>query len=445
MTQRIQHTVILGFALFALYFGAGNLIFPPTIGLASGSQWLASLLGFAITGIILPLLAVVAILQADGKFENLTKPISPWFYAVFNLLLMVGIGVFVTIPRMAATTHELGTAALIPGIPSFITILAFFAISFFFAKDESNVIDRIGRYLTPILVVLLLFIVGKGLLFPLGTPADTGITMAFSKAFVSAYQTGDVITGILCAPIFIMAIRHYGYKGKQTKKVAIHSIVLAGVGLLIVYGGLLYISAGASAQLPAGMESTALVKELINRMLGGGGAVALAIVIALACLTSAIGVIAVIAEFLTRITGRRVTYTAWVAIICVVSASVATLGVEKIVNYTMWIFTLLYPIAIVLVILGVFHKYIPYVGIYRGAILMTFLVSFLETAAGFGIMDEFINTTLGYLPFGASGFAWIIPALAGGLIGWGQISSVLPRNPSQHPERKHMQIQAADK
>lgn len=418
MSRRVAHTFILGFALFALYFGAGNLIFPPSIGLESGSAWISSLLGFSITGIVLPLLAVFAILQADGKFENLTNPISPWFYSVFNLLLMVGIGVFVTIPRMAATTHELGVGALFPSVPSIVTIIAFFVITFFFAKDETNVIDRIGRYLTPVMVALLLFIVGKGILSPLGTPTDTGITQAFSKAFVNAYQTGDVITGILCAPIFILAIRHYGYKGKEAKNIALKSIVIAGAGLLIVYGGLLYISAGATALFPAGMESTTLVKELISRLLGGGGAVALAVVIALACLTSTIGVVAVIAEFLTKLARARIAYTAWVAIICVISASIATMGVGKIVDYTMWIFTLLYPIAIVLVILGVFHKFISRAGIYRGAILMTFIVSALETLAGFGIWNTFIHTALGYLPLGTSGFAWLVPAVVGGMVGY---------------------------
>lgn len=418
MSRRVSHIFILGFALFALYFGAGNLIFPPSIGLESGSEWISSLLGFSMTGIVLPLLAVFAILQADGKFENLTKPISPWFYAVFNLLLMVGIGAFVTIPRMAATTHELGVGALFPGVSSVITVVAFFVITFFFAKDETNVIDRIGRYLTPVMVALLLFIVGKGILSPLGTPTETGITQAFSKAFVNAYQTGDVITGILCAPIFILAIKHYGYKGKEAKSIALKSIVIAGIGLLIVYGGLLYISAGATALFPADMESTVLVKELISRLLGGGGAIALAVVIALACLTSTIGVVAVIAEFLTKLVRERISYPAWVAVICIVSGSIATLGVGKIVDYTMWIFTLLYPIAIVLVLLGVFHKMIPYAGIYRGAILMTFLVSLLETIAGFNIGADFIITMLGYLPLGTSGFAWLVPAIVGGVVGW---------------------------
>lgn len=130
MNKGIQHSFILGIALFALYFGAGNLIFPPQIGVVSGTNWIPALIGFSVTGIVLPLLAVIAILNAGGRFEELTRPISPWFYKVFNLLLMVGVGMFVTIPRMAATTHELGIKTMFPQIPSTVTIIIFSQLVF---------------------------------------------------------------------------------------------------------------------------------------------------------------------------------------------------------------------------------------------------------------------------------------------------------------------------
>ncbi|MET3575052.1 branched-chain amino acid transport system II carrier protein [Bhargavaea ullalensis] len=418
MGKSIQHSLILGFALFALYFGAGNLIFPPTIGLASGTGWVPAMVGFSVTGIVLPLLAVLAVLNAGGKFENLTRPIAPWFHVVFNLLLMVGIGVFVTIPRMAATTHELGTGVLLPSLPPVVTILLFFAVTFFFAMDKSNVIDRIGKYLTPVLVVILLIIVGKGFLSPIGSPAGAHVDNPFSMAFLSAYQTGDVVTGILCAPIFIAAIAGYGYTGRKARKMAVSGVLIAGAGLLIIYGGLLVISAGAGGTIEAGLSDTALVKAIVDRLLGGGGAVALAIAIALACLTSTIGVIAVIADFLAKLAKDRLSYRTWVLLICVVSASVATLGVGRIVDYTMWIFTLLYPVAIVLVLLGVLDRFIPNGGVYQGAIILTVAVSFMETLKGFGVGLPVIDPILAVLPFGDDGFAWLVPAIVGAAAGY---------------------------
>lgn len=416
MNKTIQHSFIVGFALFALYFGAGNLIFPPSIGNVSGTNWLPALLGFTVTGIVLPLLAVIAILNAGGKFEELTKPISPWFYNVFNLLLMVGIGMFVTIPRMAATTHELGIQTLFPQAPSVVTIVIFFAISFYFAMDKSNVIDRIGKVLTPLLVVILLAVVGKGLFDPIGTPVATDLKTPFSNAFISAYQTGDIITGIFCAPIFIAAIASYGYKGAAARKLAISGTLIAGAGLLIVYGGLLYIGASGNGMAAEGIGDTALVSQLVSTLLGSGGTVALSIAIALACLTSTIGVIAVIAEFLTKLVNGKVGYRAWLLVICVTGIVIGTMGVGKIVNYAMPIFLALYPVAIVLVFLGLFRKYIPNAEAYRGAILFTFIVSLFETL-GLVLHIEPLSSLVAVLPFSSNGFSWLVPAVVGFIAG----------------------------
>lgn len=413
MSKTIQHSLILGFALFALYFGAGNLIFPPSIGISSGTGWIPALTGFVITDIALLLLAVIAILNAGGRFEELTRPISPWFYKVFHLLLMVGIGVFVTIPRMSATTHELGIQPLFPGVPSAVTIIAFFAVTFYFALDQSNVIDRIGKILTPLLIVILLIIVGKGIFSPMGIPVDTEVSAAFSTAFISAYQTGDIVTGIFCAPIFLAAILSYGYKGKSARKMAITGTLIAGAGLLIVYGGLLYIGATSSSIFPQGLSDTALVSALVDRLLGGTGAIALSIAIALACLTSAIGVVAVIADFLRGLFNDKIDYRAWLTIICLTGIGVGMLGVERIVNYTMPIFQALYPVAIVLVVLGVFRKFVPSPGSYRGAILLTFIVSLSETLVSLGFNLGFISA----LPLSANGFAWLVPAIIGFIAG----------------------------
>ncbi|WP_066401175.1 branched-chain amino acid transport system II carrier protein [Neobacillus mesonae] len=413
----VQNTIIIGFALFAVFFGAGNLIFPPSIGLASGTNWLQALIGFCITGIALPLLAVIAILNVGGKFENLTKPISPWFYKIFNLLLMVGIGMFVTIPRMAATTHELGVKALVPQVPSIVTIIVFFAITFYFAMDKSNVIDKIGKFLTPLLVIILIFIVFKGIIDPIGTPIVTELKNPFSNAFINAYQTGDVVTGIFCAPIIIAAIIGHGYKGGTMKKVAISATAIAGIGLLVVYGGLLYLGAAGSGLYPENIESTALVSGLIDRLLGSSGAVLLAITIALACLTSAIGVTAVIGDFLRDITNDKVSYRNGALLVCLVGAAIGMLGVEKIINYTLPIFLALYPVAIVLVFLGVFNKIISNPGTYRGAILLTFIVSLFETCGAIGLKIPAILNFISMMPFSANGFSWLVPAIVGAALG----------------------------
>ncbi|ARK32261.1 branched-chain amino acid transport system II carrier protein [Halalkalibacter krulwichiae] len=425
MSKTLTNTFIIGFALFAMFFGAGNLIFPPTIGVESGTSWGAALLGFSMTGIVLPLLAVLAILNAGGKFEELTKPISSWFHILFNLLLMVGIGMLVTVPRMAATTHELGVEPLMPGVPSFVTVIVFFAICYIFAMDQSNVIERIGKLLTPALVMILLIIVGKGIFSPVGTPAQTEVENAFSNAFISAYQTGDVITGIFVAPIFIAAIAVLGYKGKQIRTIAISATAIAGVGLLIVYGGLLYLGAAGNRVFPSGISDTALVSELVNVVLGNFGVLALALTVGLACLTSAIGVVAVISQFLSSLTKGTLAYRSWVFIVCLTGAAMGSLGVGAIIQYTMPIFLALYPVAIVLVLLGVCRAIIPNAGSYRGAILFTFIVSLTETLGVIGLEIPGTMSIISQIPLSTSGFSWLLPAIIGFLFGtiWHQMKT----------------------
>lgn len=417
MSKKFQHNLIVGFALFAIFFGAGNLIFPPSIGNVSGTEWIPALVGFCITGIVLPLLAVIAILNAGGKFEDLTRPISPWFHKVFNLFLMVGIGMFVTIPRMSATTHELGVHQLFPNVPSLVTIIVFFVICFYFAMDKSNVIDKLGKVLTPVLVLILLFIVVKGVLNPIDAPTVTGIQNAFSNAFINAYQTGDVVTGIFCAPIFIAAIAAYGYKGRAARKMALTGSLIAAIGLFVVYGGLLFLGASGSGMFPSDIESTLLVSKLVDLSIGSFGSIALAIAIALACLTSAIGVIAVIADFLNDLTKGKFGYRIWAAIVCIVGIVIGSAGVGAIVTYAMPIFTALYPVAIVLVILGVCRKFVPNAGSYRGAILLTFIISLIETVSSLKITIPVLSGFIKVLPLSANGFSWLVPAIIGFIVG----------------------------
>ncbi|WP_103104943.1 branched-chain amino acid transport system II carrier protein [Brevibacillus reuszeri] len=427
MNKSFRDTLVLGFALFAIFFGAGNLIFPPAIGLVSGTNWVTALIGFVLTGIALPLLGVIAILNAEGKFEVLTRPISPWFYKFFNTVMMVGIGMCVTIPRMAATTHELGVKTLFPQVPSFVTILLFFAINFYFAMDRSNVVDKIGKILTPVLVVILLFIVGKGIFDPIGVPITTELANPFSNAFINAYQTGDVMTALLCAPIFIAAIAGYGYTDtRKMRKMAINGTLIAGLGLLIVYGGLLYLGAAGSGMFPSNIENTALVTGLIQIMLGNFGSIALAVAIVLACLTSAIGVTAVTADFLSKLTNHKVSYRIWALIICIAGVAVGSLGVDKIINYTMPLFLALYPVSIVIVFLGVFRKYIPNAGAYKGSVLLTLIVSVIETLKTIGLPISFLENLIAKLPLSADGFSWLIPAIVG-FVGGALIHNAMSR------------------
>jgi branched-chain amino acid:cation transporter, LIVCS family len=410
----MRDSIIFGFAFFAVFFGAGNLIFPPSIGFVTGLEWPTALVGFTLTGIILPLLALIAVLNAGGKFENLTSPISPWFYKAFNIICMIFIAMLVTVPRTAATTHEIGVNTLFPDFPVSGTMIIFFGLNYYFAMDKSNLLDKVGRFLTPGLFAILLFIVLKGTFDPIGAPVNTKLENSFSHSFIGAYQTGDVFTGLLCASVFIGALVGKGYTHTaDMRKIVVNGTVIAGIGLLIVYGGLLYLGAAGSGLFPKEMESTTLLKALVGQLLGDYGTIALAVAVSLACLTTAIGITASIADFLSHLTNNKVRYKTWVILICISGVSVGLLGVENIITYSLPLFLGLYPVSILLVFLGVFRKHIPNAGAYKGSVILTVSISLFETLGAFGINVSFANEWIARIPLSELGFSWLLPAIIG--------------------------------
>lgn len=417
MSKIMQHTIIVGLALFAIFFGAGNLIFPPSIGNSAGVSWISALMGFSLTGVILPVLAVYAIYNTGGTVEALTRPIGNWFYKAFNTVMMVCIGMVVTIPRMSATTHELGVSQIIPTIPLLVSVLAFFAICFYFAMDQSNVIDKIGKWLTPVLVIILIILIGKGVLDPIGAAVHTEAKNVFANAIIAAYQTGDVGTGILCAPIFLAAIVSYGYKGKQSKKVALGGMAIAAIGLIAVYGGLLYLGATSSGIITSPGSDTELLASIAYRVIGNLGKALLAICVVFACLTSAIGVMVISSQFLNELTKEKLGYKTWVLIMCIVGATIGSLGVGAIVEITLPIFLVIYPVIIVLVLLGAFDRLVPNAGAYKGTVLFAFLVSVVETISSYGITIPGVTKLILHLPLQSSGFAWAVPSIIGFILG----------------------------
>ena len=202
-----KDTIIVGLALFSTMFGAGNLIFPPQIGLFSGDQWVLGVLGLLLGGIILPVLALWAVNNVGDKAQDLMGHVSPWFYNAYYLIGCSFIAMGSTLPKSAATTHEMAIQPLFPNVPIWVTVIVFFVLVYFFACDPNSVIDKLGKYMTPILVILLAIVLIKGVISPVGTPVDTGIDNAFGDAILTAYNTGDLTVGIMFASVILLDLR----------------------------------------------------------------------------------------------------------------------------------------------------------------------------------------------------------------------------------------------
>lgn len=425
--QTFRDSLIVGFAMFAVFFGAGNLIFPPQIGFLAGSGWAAALVGLLLTGMLLPVLTVVALGLRGGTIERLTAPVAPWFGSVLLFVTLLVLAWMIAIPRTASVGFETGFLTLAPNLDAttwkWVFVPFFFIVSTGFALDRSRVIDRIGRFLTPLLLGLLGIIVLWSILSPLGTPVDTGEASPFRLGLITGYQTGDVFGGLMFGIIFIEAIRNRGYEeGRGFNSVLCGAAVVTFIGLFFVYGGLEYLGATGSGVLGADVTQSNLLTRLVAQLSGTIGANALAVAVVLACLTTAVGATAVLGEYIVKWTGGRISYRNGVLFVSLTSMAQAFGGVDYIVAMAEPVFLLFYPVGISIVILGLLARFVPNDGVWKGATVVAILMGVVDVVISLGAkhglaVPPMLVNAHDAIPLSSAGFAWLLPTIIGALAG----------------------------
>ncbi len=416
MGKKNVDVLVVGVALFAMFFGAGNLIFPPFMGLLAGTTWSWALLGFLITGIGMPLLGIMAAARAGGTVEHLGSRVNPLFGRIMSIVVILAIGPLLAIPRTCATAFEVGVRPASAGFPPWVFSIIFFGIALYFALNRAAVIDRIGKFLTPFLLITLAWIIIKGVLSPLGPIQDTGFTTPFGNGFREGYQTMDTLASIVFAEIVIAALVFKGYK-KVSDQVRMTSMagLIAAMGLGLVYGGLMYLGATAGSLYPQDIERTDLLINIAQNLLGGGGKVALGLAVGLACLTTAIGLIATVGDYFSSIARGKASYKAICIGTAVFSGVFATVGVTTIVTVAVPLLVTVYPVAIALIVLTLLGM--KYRAVYGGAVVGALLTSVPDALTAASMPIAFANDLVAKIPFAGAGFAWIIPTVLGAVVG----------------------------
>lgn len=404
---------VLGLALFAMFFGAGNLIFPPAIGNMAGQDWLMAMIGFFITGIGMPVLGIVAVIKAGGSIKDFGKHVSEKFSIVFGLAVVLILGPFMGVPRTGATTFEMGIAPLFPNVPVWLVISIFFLLTWLLSVKQSAIIDIIGKWLTPVLVILLLFIVGMGLINSLGQPITSSST-AFKDGFTGGYQTMDLFVSIMLGAIILKTLISKGYTQKKVLfNMTLKAGLIAALGLAIIYGGLLYLGANAQSLLENVTTRPMMTVTLVNAILGNMGSILLGICVSFACLTTSIGITASASEFIDEITPKKIKYNLIVTISVIVSAMMAMGGVDFIVSIAGPILSIIYPLGIVLVILNILSDYIEFKACFKWTVISTSMISIPMGISEFGFFKSLIDPIISSLPFSELGLPWLLPALLG--------------------------------
>ena len=407
----VRDIIVVGFALFSMFFGAGNVIFPPYLGMESGPQWLLGFSAYFIADIGLALLGVFALLRV-GSSEAVTLRLGKIPAEILMCAIILCIGPMVAIPRTSATTFEMAISPNLSGVSPVLFSVLFFALILALCIKESAVVDIVGKVLTPLLLVGLFAIIIKGIVTPLGEIAALPqIANAAVTGIKAGYQTMDALAALPFGIIVLQSVTAKGYdSGRKQFRVVGGAAVLAGVLLLCVYMGLAYLGATVSAQYTSDIGRAQLIMALVEALMGKVGVILFGVVVGLACVTTAIALTSSAAAYFAELCRGKVSYKVFVIAICVFSAVVSNLGLDRIVAVAAPVLDVIYPPTLVLIFISLLAPRLPD-RVSRGAAIGALLTSVLCALNANGIHIPFMAN----LPLYDLGLSWLLPAVIFGL------------------------------
>lgn len=418
--------LLVSLMLFSLFFGAGNLIFPPFLGQSAGHNTWIAMGGFFITAVGFPVMGVIAVAKS-GSLHILASRVHPIFGMVFTVLIYLSIGPCLGIPRAGSLPFEMAVAPFLPkGIISnqlalLIYTLGFFAVAYWLCLSPGKLVNRMGKVLTPTLLILISVIFVASLFKPLGAYGE--VTAAYSgapfvKGFLEGYLTMDTIAALNFGIVISLAIKASGVQGEKN---IIRNSVKAGIGagtlLIIIYSMLAHLGATGGGRFGMTENGAQTLANIMVYLFGKKGVILLAAIFTLACLTTCVGLITSCSQYFVTIL-PKVKYITFVRVLTLWSMLLANMGLTKILAISVPVLNAIYPIAIVLIILGIINRWIKGSrAIYVGTISFTGVISIVCALSEVGIKLGSINQMCSKLPLYADGLGWIMPALVGFLLG----------------------------
>lgn len=419
----------LSLMLFALFFGAGNMIFPPAMGQLAGTNVWTALAGFIFTDVGLPVLCIAAVVFANRSLNNALSGPGVGFAFFFVVLLHLLIGPLFAIPRTGSVSFEMAVMPFLGADSnvlffSFIYTAIFFTATWFLSSNPSKIVSIVGDILTPVLLISI-FIIGIGAMAnpigPLGAPVGDYNTIAFSKGMVEGYMAMDALAAGIFALIVIENIEIMGVKRESAIiKYTMLAGIFAAIGLAVVYGILAYVGATAG---PLGEFSNggALLSAVANHMFGTVGQLILGVAVMFACLTTSIGLTTACGDYFST-HFEKLSYKKVITAVCLFSFLVSNIGLSQLLSITLPALLMVYPVLMALIITSFFRKWLnkgAYIGIVIGTALVSIpegLSSLLGTYLPIAVGP--IKAFLSMIPLQNLGIGWIVPAAICGVIGY---------------------------
>lgn len=436
MKQKLsKHNLLLvGFTLFSMFFGAGNLIFPPFLGAEAGTLTWQALGGFLISAVGLPVMGVAAV-ALSGGLTSLAKKVHPAFAFIFTLLIYLSIGPCLAIPRTASTSFEMTVLPVITGMKMNLGDLAggtgfsvltvsqfaystlFFMIAMIVAFRPEKLTDRLGKVLCPALLILIGVIFTGCLVWPIGAfgmPVQEYITGPVVKGFLEGYQTMDTVAALNFGIIIAINIRAKGVDQESSVfRETIKAGVIAGILLALIYGALTYIGAPAGAVAGDKENGARILTYVAGNLFGRAGVIILGMIFLIACFNTCVGLLSCCSQYFTTIV-PFIGYKAWVAVFALISLVISSAGLNRILTVSVPVLNAIYPVAIVLIVLAFLNPLTRrWPAMFPCSILLTGIVSVAYALEQSKVVIPLLSQITTYLPGYGTGLGWIVPALAG--------------------------------
>lgn len=410
----------LSIMLFGLFFGAGNLIFPPLLGNAAGSATFISLIAFCVTAVLFPVLGAIVVGKTNG-LSNLAKRVGPVFSVVFTTAIYLSIGPGLGIPRAGSVPFEMAIAPYVPetlnlNIVRFVYTLVFFTIALLICLKPNKLVERVGKFLTPTLLLMILFMFVRIVMMDKNIAAPSGdyLKAPVTKGFLAGYETMDAVAALNFGFVIAQSIKRFGIEDEnEVTRYEIKAGLLAGSVLFLVYAMLASIGMIGSKKFAGAENGAQVLSGSIKLVLGDFGLVLLAFIFTLACLTTCVGLITSGGEYFEKLFNNKLSYRAWVYIWTLFSFVMANFGLNKLLAFSVPLLQIIYPVALVLIVMGISHKYLNYskVSYVSSAVVAVGLPLVEVLDKTFHIKFGFVTNFVKSLALYKEGLAWLLPTI----------------------------------
>lgn len=431
-----KQTLLIGSLLFGLFFGAGNLIFPVYMGQLAGNNMGIATVGFLITGVTLPILGVVAsaISRSESLYE-MAKPVSPAYSILFTCALYLTIGPLFAIPRTATVAFEVGLTSFVAAdslqLGLLIFSLLFFALTLYYSLKPGRILDWVGKYLTLAFVLLLSIIILATFVAPMGQisefiPQGAYQERAFLTGFLEGYHTMDALASLAFAIVIVSNIEKLGVMNPKRKAVeTLKAGIICLIAMGAIYAALVYMGASSLGSVSEGANGGIILSLISQHYFGMAGQVLLALIVFVACLKTAIGLITSCAQMFSEMFPNSISYNKYAILFTLTSLVIANFGLETIIQLSLPVLMFLYPLAIALILLSLAapmlkkqkEVYQWTIGFTLVAAIFDFLNAVPDSIKANVVVQELLTFAKTFLPAFEYGFGWVLPSLIGLVIG----------------------------